>query len=346
MELKRKKYLFPLLHVLAWLILFSMPYLLSQGQNQDSQVVTRTLVHTWVPLFFYAFIFYVNYFFLIHKFLFREKTLLFFLINVILIGSFVWANHVLKGYLTELFVINHNPINKPPRKIFWYLDFFASLVPLAFSIALKTTERWLKNEAEQKEAKNVKLQSEIQHLKYQLQPHFFFNALNNIYSLVDYQPETAKKTIHSLGKLMRYLLYDTETEKVPLEKEIDFMTQYIELMKLRFSDKIKISYTFPKSVPNIEIVPLLFITLVENAFKHGVSAGKSSDLSFGLEVEGTNLTFTASNPNTPKNTSDKSGSGIGLENLEKRLQLLYPDQHHFDYKVEDGIFTAILTLEI
>ncbi|WP_282054199.1 sensor histidine kinase [Maribacter luteus] len=346
MELNRKKYLFPVLHVLAWLILFSMPYLLSQGQNQISQVVTRTLIHTWVPLFFYAFIFYVNYLLLINKFLFEKKTIIFFLINLILIGTFVWANHELKGYLTQSFVITDNPENKPPRKIFWYLDFFASLVPLAFSIALKTTERWLKTEAEQKEAKNVKLQSEIQHLKYQLQPHFFFNALNNIYSLVDYQPETAKKTIHSLGKLMRYLLYDTETEKVPLRKEIDFMTQYIELMKLRYSDKIKISHDFPNDLPNIEVVPLLFITLVENAFKHGVSASKSSDLSFGLKVDGTKLTFSASNPNTPKSTSDKSGSGIGLENLEKRLQLLYPNKHHFDYKVIDGIFTAILTLEI
>ncbi|MDE3742005.1 sensor histidine kinase [Maribacter polysaccharolyticus] len=345
MELNRKKYLFPLLHVLAWLLLFSMPYLLSQGQNQNSQVVTRSLIHTWVPLFFYAFIFYINYLFLIDRFFFGKRIVLFFIINIVLITVLVWANHELRGFLSNIFILIDNPENKPPRKIFWYLDFFASLVPLAFSIALKTTERWKKTETERKEAKNVQLQSEIQHLKYQLQPHFFFNALNNIYSLVDLNPVSAKKTIHSLGKLMRYLLYDTETEKVPLQKELDFMTQYIELMKLRFTDKIKISYSFPKMVPNIKVVPLLFITLVENAFKHGVSAGRPSNLDFKLEIEATKLTFTATNPNLPKNTNDKSGSGIGLENLEKRLRLLYPDQHHFVYKVEDGIFIAILTLE-
>ena len=345
MELNRKKYIFPLLHVLAWLILFSMPYLLSQGQNQDSQVVPRIFIHFWVPLFFYALIFYSNYLYFIDNFFFNKKIILFFVINVVMITVFVWAGHEIKGFLTESWAVNENQANRPPRKIFWYLDFFTTLVPLAFSIALKSTERWKKTEAERKEEKYIQLQSEIQHLKYQLQPHFFFNALNNIYSLVDLNPESAKKTIHSLGKLMRYLLYDTETEKVPLQKEIDFMTQYIELMKLRFSEKIKIKYTFPDEVPNIKVVPLLFITLVENAFKHGISASKSADLSFTFEVKGTNLTFTALNTNTPKNTSDKSGSGIGLENLEKRLQLLYPDQHSFVYKVQDGIFTAILTLE-
>ncbi|MBD0777919.1 histidine kinase [Maribacter sp. ANRC-HE7] len=346
MELKHKKYLFPVLHVLAWLILFSMPYLLSQGQSEDSPAVPKVLINTWVPLISYAIIFYFNYLFFIDRFFFNKKNLLFFVINIVLITVLVWANHELKDFLIQWVLPDDNPPRRPPRTIFWYLDFFGSLVPLAFSIALKTTEKWMKTEALQKETMNVRLQSEIQHLKYQLQPHFFFNALNNIYSLVDYQPETAKKTIHSLGKLMRYLLYDTETEKVPLQKELDFMTQYIELMKLRFSDKIKISYSFPEMVPNIKIVPLLFITLVENAFKHGVTASTSSDLSFNLELKETRLTFTATNPNTPKNNSDKSGSGIGLENLKKRLQLLYPNQHHFDYKVEGGIFTAILTLEI
>ncbi|MGB5666377.1 MAG: histidine kinase [Maribacter sp.] len=345
MVLNRKKNIFPLLHVLVWMILISMPYLLSQGQNQDSQIVYRTLVHSWVPLFFYAIIFYFNYLYFINSFLFNKRTVPFFLVNTVLIVLFVWANQELKGHLTDMLILNDNRPNRPPRKMFFYLDFFASLVPLAFSIALKTTERWMKTEAMQKEAMNVKLQSEIQHLKYQLQPHFFFNALNNIYSLVDLNPESAKKTIHSLGKLMRYLLYDTETEKVPLQKEIDFMTQYIELMKLRFSDKIKITYSFPDMAPNHKIVPLLFITLVENAFKHGIPASKSADLSFKMEIKDSFLVFTASNPNLPKNNTDKSGSGIGLENLKKRLQLLYPGQHSLEYTTEDGIFTAVLTLQ-
>ncbi|WP_245946364.1 sensor histidine kinase [Arenibacter echinorum] len=234
----------------------------------------------------------------------------------------------------------------PPKNLFYYVDMIASMVPIVFSVALKTTERWYKSENERKEAQTINLQAEIQHLKYQLQPHFFFNSLNNIYALVDSSPETAKKTIHSLGKLMRYLLYDTETEKVALQKEIDFMTQYIELMKLRFSNKITISYSFPTVPQNIKVVPLLFITLVENAFKHGIPASSEASLSFKMEITDTFLVFTAKNQNLPKSDSDKSGSGIGLENLRKRLQLLYPDSHSFVYQVKDEIFTAVLTLEI
>ncbi len=346
MVLSRKKNIYPLLHLLAWLILISMPYLLTQGQDQDANVVPKTLIHIWVPLFFYAIIFYSNYIYLIDRLLFDKKIVLFFFINATIIAVFVWANHELKGYLGDIFIPDDDPPSRPPRKIFWYMNFFASIVPLAFSNALKTTERWIKTEAERKEAKIVKLQSEIQHLKYQLQPHFFFNALNTIYSLVDIHPESAKKTIHSLGKLMRYLLYDTETEKVPLQKEIDFMTQYIELMKLRFSDKITISYSFPQVSKNISVVPLLFITLVENAFKHGIPASKKASLSFKMEIMDTFIVFTAVNPNLPKNDSDKSGSGIGLDNLGKRLQLLYPNQHSFNYSVKDETFTAVLTLEI
>ena len=345
MQLNRKKNVTRLLHVLTWLLLFFMPYFLSQGQDQD-QILSRTLIHSWIPLFFYALIFYANYIYLIDTFLFNKRMVIFWLINAALIAILVGINQELKKYLSELLLVNGNRPDMPPRTLFFYLDIIASTVPLIFSIALKTTERWMKTEAERKEAENVKLQSEIQHLKYQLQPHFFFNSLNTIYALVDSAPERAKKTIHSLGKLMRYLLYDTETEKVGLQKEIDFMIQYIELMKLRFPDKIQITYSFPETSQNLTVVPLLFITLVENAFKHGVPASKSATLSFKMEISDTFLVFTASNPNLPKSDSDKSGSGIGLENLEKRLQLLYPNKHTLNHSVEDEVFTAILTLEI
>ncbi|MBT8281103.1 MAG: histidine kinase [Muriicola sp.] len=328
---------------MAWLLLFFMPYLLMQGQDQD-QVLSRVLIHSWIPLCFYALIFYLNYLYFIDRFLFNRQTVLFLLINLSLIAICVWINQELKDYLSEV-LVNRNRNNRPPRTLFFYLDIIASTVPLAFAIALKTTERWMKTEVERKEAQHVKLQSEIQHLKYQLQPHFFFNSLNTIYAMVDSAPEKAKENIHNLGKLMRYLLYDTETEKVPLQKEIDFMKKYIELMKHRFSDKIQISYTFPETSYNFEVVPLLFITLVENAFKHGIPASKSATLSFTMEIKDSSLVFRAVNPDLPKNKEDKSGSGIGLENLKKRLELLYPNRHSLTYGVENDIFSAVLTLE-
>jgi LytS/YehU family sensor histidine kinase len=227
-----------------------------------------------------------------------------------------------------------------------YIDIISFSVPIIFSLALKTIQRWVKTEAERVEAANIKLQSELQHLKYQLQPHFFFNSLNNIYSLVDISPEMAKQTIHSLGKLMRYLLYETNNEKVSLIKEINFMTNYIELMKLRMNDATQVHYSFPVLKQDLNIAPLLFISLIENAFKHGVSADKASPIVFEMKIDDKHLTFYSENHNFPKTETDKSGSGIGLDNLEKRLSLLYPEKHSFTEKVEKDIFSVNLQIEI
>ena len=169
-----------------------------------------------------------------------------------------------------------------------------------FSIAIKTTQRWVKTEAEHKEAANFKLQSELQHLHYQLQPHFFFNSLNNIYAMVDVSPAQAKTSIHSLSKLMRYMLYETNMELVPLSKEIEFIKKFIDLMKLRVSDKTDVNYNLPTEETGIKIAPLLFISLIENAFKHGVSASKASQININMTCNDKTVLFTIENYNLPK----------------------------------------------
>lgn len=332
-------------HLLVWLLLFSMPYILSYGQEQD---VYRIIAHFWIPLAFYAVIFYLNYFVLIDTFLFPKKTVQFIIVNVVIITVFI----LLKEYIEDTFFQNiiKRPANKgevdpPPIKLFIYIQMISYMAPLLFSIAIKTTKRWVKTEAERKEAANFKLQSELQHLHYQLQPHFFFNSLNNIYSLVDISPEQAKTSIHSLSKLMRYMLYETNMELVPLSKEIDFMEKYIELMKLRVSDKTEVSYHFPSEKTGIQIAPLLFISLIENAFKHGVSASKESHINITLTCDENTVKFTVENDNLPKKVDDKSGSGIGVKNLEKRLLLLYPNKYSFKSVVKDKRFLVHLEIE-
>ena len=233
----------------------------------------------------------------------------------------------------------------PPFKLFIYIQMLSYAAPLLFTIAIKTTKIWVKTEAQRKEADNFKLQTELQHLRYQLQPHFFFNSLNNIYSLVDISPDKAKSTIHSLGKLMRYLLYETNTDLVPLSKEVEFMRKYIDLMKLRLTDKTEIESSFPVRDSSIQIAPLLFISLIENAFKHGVSANTKSNISIDMLIKEKTVYFTIENHNFPKQDNDKSGSGIGLPNLEKRLQLLYPNRHLFQQEVKDGIYSVYLKIE-
>ena len=331
-------------HLLIWLVLFSMPFVLSYGQELDTN---RLVAHFLIPMLFYAVIFYLNFFVLIDKVLFPKKTFAFIIINLGLIGfSILLKEFIEASYFADL--IKNRPQDDgregPPFQLFIYVQMLSYAAPLLFSIAIKTTKRWVKTEAEKKEADNFKLQTELQHLRYQLQPHFFFNSLNNIYSLVDISPDKAKSTIHSLSKLMRYLLYETSTEFIPLSKEIEFMRKYIELMKLRLTDKTTVESSFPLSEPQIKIAPLLFISLIENAFKHGVSANKESVISIDMITQDNSVIFQIENYNFPKEHTDKSGSGIGLPNLEKRLQLLYPNKHQFTQETKDGIYSVYLKI--
>lgn len=332
-------------HLLAWFILFSMPYVLSY-ENID---INRVIAHFWIPIFFYALVFYSNYFLWIDQFLFTKKTAKFVVINLVMITVFLTLKEQLESTFFEDAIrkTSRSKNNQgPPFSLFIYVQALSYIAPLLFSISIKVTKRWINTEAEKKEAANVKLASELQHLRYQIQPHFFFNALNNIYSLVDISPEQAKTTIHSLSKLMRYLLYDTNIEMISLSKEIEFIKKYISLMELRTTDNTTISTRFPDKNLEVKVAPLLFISLVENAFKHGVSSQHKSDILFEMYIENQVLYFVTKNGNYPKNKSDKSGSGIGLQNLEKRLDLLYPNQYKFITKVEDELFITELEIHL
>ena len=141
---------------------------------------------------------------------------------------------------------------------------------------------------------------------------------------------------------MRYLLYETNAERVPLSKEIDFMKKYIELMQLRTSDNTIIHATFPNLDKSIEVSPLLFISLIENAFKHGVSASQQSEIVFNMTIDDKQILFTTKNIYLPKDTTDKSGSGIGLMNLKKRLDLIYPDAYKLNAEILDGMYVSTL----
>ncbi|WP_177165094.1 sensor histidine kinase [Paenimyroides marinum] len=238
------------------------------------------------------------------------------------------------------------PDNAPPFISIIYIDTLIYLIPVAFAIAIQSGKRLLKIEVLKQEADNIKLQSELQHLKYQLQPHFFFNSLNNIYALVDTEPEKAKQTIHSLSKLMRHLLQNSEEEKVPLSDEINFLNKYISLMALRQNDDTVIETYFPKDIPNLSIAPLLFVSIVENAFKHGISATKISWLNFEMKVENNTVIFISKNYNFPKDKNDMSGSGIGIENLRKRLALLYENNHSLNIEIQNDQFVVTLIVKV
>lgn len=336
------------IHVLIWLLLCIVPYLLSSHAVPE---FTKMLKFSWMPMVFYAFVFYANYFVLIEKMLFTNKIFLYVVINILLIVICTWAIFEIKHLISAIYPMpKPSHLNVPSRKpsitLFIYRDLLSMLIPVVASIAVMVTEKWTRAEIDKKESERENLNSELQHLKYQLQPHFFFNSLNNIYALIESSPVLAKESVHSLAQLMRYMLYETDNGYATLNDEIQFITQYINLMKLRVSDKTIISIDFPKQKTDHKIAPLLFITLIENAFKHGVSAKQPSEIYFSLSINESTVKFIAQNNNFPKSDNDKSGSGIGLNNIKKRLQLLYPDDYLFETKVEDGIFKVILTIDL
>lgn len=347
LDKRKKKALEIALHMLAWTVLFCFPFLYSGNELVNNDFLIRT---SWLPLLWSAILFYLNYLFLLNRFLFNRRTLVFIGINILLIALFALLNNMVMDLMPR--PEPHFPQFPPqgehfkPSKFPFFLRSAASFfIPVITSLAIKTTQRWLKTETEIREIDNQRLESELMHLRYQLQPHFFFNSLNSIYSLIDTSQEKAKQGIHSLGKLMRYLLYDTAAPKVPLYKEIEFLQQYINVMRMRMRDDVKINSSFPSELPSWEIAPLLFIPLIENAFKHGISASKPSFIHIEMRFENNSIILSVENTFYPKNKTDQSGSGIGLENLKKRLGMQYAFKYVLKQETLNEIYCTKLTIK-
>lgn len=190
--------------------------------------------------------------------------------------------------------------------------------------------------------KNEKTKTELLHLKTQVNPHFFFNMLNNLYSLIDIDPEKAKKLILKLSDMMRYSIYEGQKEQVTIKEEIDFITNFIALHKMRYHKNNDIVFTTEISDANLKVMPLLFIILVENAFKHGVEVLRSDAfVHITLHADSSKIHFEVENN---FDVEHKNELGIGLQNLKRRLALVYPKQYHFSTTKDDAIFKAALTL--
>ena len=340
------------IHILVWILLFMFPYFMFPDIGESK----RSITHIIIPLLFYIIIFYVNYFWLTPVFLLNKRIYLFCLLNLILILLIIYISWEFRGFFMkmEMSKMNigsnhyfHNRMPKPPVILFLIKDFFSFSIPIIFSIAIRTTQRWIKTETEKKEVENKQLESELLFLNYQLQPHFFFNSLNNIYSQIEIFPTKAQESIHALSKLMRYMLYEAKDEKVDLLNEIGFLKTYIQLMELRQTDKTKTTFFFP-DLNNVKysVAPFLMIPLIENAFKHGVSATKPSRIYFSISIFENELSFISGNSNFPKNESDISGSGIGIENLRKRLELIYPKRYDLNLSVVDDMFWVKLKIKM
>ena len=194
------------------------------------------------------------------------------------------------------------------------------------------------------------LEQQLEYLRYQINPHFFMNTLNNIHALVDIDPEKAKDTILELSKMMRFVLYEGNKKGVPLTREFDFIRHYITLMRLRYTDKVEVKVELPTETPDYEIPPLMLITFIENAFKHGISYQHQSFIHVKVGIEGTKLRFCCRNSKAEKTQEEKlwagddKNGGVGLANVKQRLNLIYGE--NYTLKIQDEADAYDVKLEI
>lgn len=222
--------------------------------------------------------------------------------------------------------------------------FFGGLLLMGMNLGVKLYFMSQRDRERQKIIDQRNLEQQMEYLKYQVNPHFFMNTLNNIHALVDIDPERAKTTIVELSKMMRHILYEGSKKLIPLTREVEFLNLYVQLMRLRYTRKVHINVDVPPQLPELKLPPLMLIIFVENAFKHGISYREESFIDIKLRVENKRLLFSCcnSNPTQVQRTNEKGG--MGLQNVRQRLELLYDDDYTLD--ISDGEKTYEVKLDI
>ena len=340
-------------HVVIWILFFTWPLLIFHtGETDQLRSYVRYLVYPVMAMG----LFYLNYSVLIRKLLFPGKNWQFVAFNFVLIALAVLLIHLwrreLMDYLWGMPEPRHRKL--PSFRITWFFalqNFLNLAMVVIFAVILRVVGRWHQTEMERQAIEQEKSLVELGNLKSQLHPHFLFNTLNNIYALITIDPEKAKVAVHDLGGLLRYVLKESVQEKVLLWDDVFFIRNYIDLMNLRIGGKTHLSVSLPEEslARKYFVPPLLFINLVENAFKYGVGT-QESRIEIRLEVDqGSNrLHFLCRNSMVKNETRSLSmqDTGVGLKNLQKRLSYIYGSDHDFKAAPEGDEFVAELEIPL
>lgn len=342
----------PLLHILSCVIILFIPFfIIPQQDNEDHLFYLTYLIRVGGLLL----VFYLNYLFLIDGFLFSKKLALYFLMNILIVISLVSIQNLLNDIIwtgmrlspkPPLAARGHMP-KPPPHEMRILGDYIFMIFFIGMSVALKATMRWYKDSIKLETIKATQLEADLRNLRSQLNPHFLFNTLNNIYSLVAVDATKAQESIHRLSGLLRFVLYENGHKFVPIDKELEFTQNYIDLMILRVNPSIKLDTSIINNGCNHEIASLMFMTLIENAFKHGITSGKEGFINIRIYVDkDKGVLCTVENSVDPKHSDiESANSGIGLANLEKRLELLYPEKHQLDIQSSENRFSVLLRID-
>jgi hypothetical protein len=345
-----------LIYVLVWAFVFTVPYFSERGSGH---LDWNILAGHWVNLSGFLIIFLANVYILVPRFLFKKRYLIYF----ILIAGLILLVIAAKIIIDPAFLQNTAPglnfstdgfrppamnsQNQKPLFMVFADNLIICLLIVGAGTTIKLMSKWLNEERLRKDAEKEQLKTNLALLRHQVSPHFFMNTLNNIHSLIEIDSEKAQDAVVRLSTLMRYLLYDSAQNTIELKKEIEFINSFISLMQLRHSDEVEVTVVIPDQVPDTKIPPMLFISLLENAFKHGVSYPHKSYIYFELRVSSTFLTCIIKN-SKHKIAANYQGeySGIGLDNIKESLKLLYEDKFQLNIRDKESEFEVELKIPL
>jgi len=326
-------------HIFIWLSLMS--FVLFVVRNN-----ARFTTHGILVLFvLYGLInislFYINFLILIPRFLDRKNYAVYAMAVLIVVIAYGLAKYGVG------LIFPNDVLLRDSNEIIGFWSYFistaiTSLMFVFLSIVLKFSIHWFSNERIQRDLENQRLTAELAFLKSQINPHFLFNSLNSIYSLAYQKSENTPGAILKLSEIMRYMLYESNDNKVALEKELQYLQNYIDLQKIRFGNKAIIDFKIEGEVGDQRIVPLLLIAFIENAFKHGVANDAATAIQLLIRIDATSLYFFIRNKKHANNR-DAAG-GIGLSNVKRRLDLLYPRKYSLEIRDEIDTYTCELSL--
>ncbi|TDQ13585.1 histidine kinase [Algoriphagus boseongensis] len=342
----QKKNLSILVHLLGWIMLCVVLLLLSPLSWRMGEV--ELPYQFWLKQVFLIgiliAIFYSNSSFLVPKILLKGKNYLYLLI--IILGAILFYGLIVyfeqfTGYGRAMHqVFNPDKPFEPGRR--WLPGDVFQLLLYVISIGLSTSvalvEKWQKDEALRREMDQQRINTELSYLKAQINPHFFFNTLNNIYALTNLDVSKAQEALLKLSRMMRYVLYENQKNETLLSKELHFIGDYIELMKMRLSSKVKLNIQIEEPKEDLIIAPMLLLPFLENCFKHGVSSQKESEILIKIEIMGDTLFFETRNHIFPVNPDSPEAheNGIGLTNTQRRLSLIYPEKHRLKFGKDES----------
>ena len=362
-------------YVALWGLLFAAPLLslyVRMANDSDLTFNWKEVWMIWRHFGVYLLIFLVHNFVLAPLLIYRHKRWLYALLTACMIGAFAFyqcnsrPDHMRRHLPHDMEQREPRPMDdrfghepppefrgerpdfkeKRPPVIIGEHDIVSIVVVIlmcGMNLGIKLYFRSRKDHKKLQALEKENLEQQLEYLKYQINPHFFMNTLNNIHALVDIDPEKAKDTILELSKMMRFVLYEGDKKGVPLSREFDFIRHYITLMQLRYTDKVRITVDLPQEVPDRQIPPLMLITFIENAFKHGVSYQHDSFIDIKVTVND-KLHFTCRNSKAEKSNEEKGG--VGLQNVKQRLNLLYDNNYTLNIQDEPDVYHVELTIPL